>query len=113
MKICHSYFGLLLVFALTTISGCTGHYYHLEGNELELNLKRPEAEKVIFLSSLDGFLPHPTQSKNRCWVYTVPAGRTFRYFYLVDGDVFTPDCPMKEKDDFGSENCVYMPGVMK
>ena len=39
----------------------------------------------------------------------MPAGETFRYFYRVDDTPFVPDCPMKEKDDFGFENCIYDP----
>ena len=29
--------------------------------------------------------------------------------YLVDGKPFLPSCTMKERDDFGSENCIFEP----
>jgi hypothetical protein len=35
----------------------------------------------------------------------------FSYFYLVDGEVFLPECTLTESDDFGSRNCVYAPGM--
>jgi hypothetical protein len=43
------------------------------------------------------------------WQIVVPAGRELRYFYVVDDQVFTPPCRFKERDDFGTQNCIYIP----
>jgi hypothetical protein len=40
---------------------------------------------------------------------TVPKSGEFRYFYLVDGRIYHPDCQYREMDDFGSYNCLYKP----
>jgi hypothetical protein len=45
------------------------------------------------------------------WINRVPSGREFRYFYSVDGKILVPECALTEKDDFGSENCLYSPGL--
>jgi hypothetical protein len=42
---------------------------------------------------------------------SVPAGLQFSYFYLVDGEVYVPECAFSESDGFGSRNCVFVPGM--
>jgi hypothetical protein len=79
---------------------------------VNLYLEKPAAESVYFLSSLDGYMPHRA---NRVgygrWQITVPANTEFKYFYNVDGNVYLPSCQLKEYDDFGSQNCIYIPGM--
>ena len=91
-------------------AGCTVQHYEVVNQELHIYFKNKDAEKVYLLTSLDEFIPHevrPTDSGN--WEAVLPSDMEFRYFYLVDGNLFLPDCEMKEKDDFGSENCIYIP----
>lgn len=101
---------LLLLIAGVMLAGCASHDYVVKNSQLYLNLNKPEAKTAYFASSLDGFKLHRMErmSGNR-WQIVVPAGRELRYFYIVDDLVFTPPCRFKERDDFGTENCVYVP----
>ncbi len=75
-----------------------------------LYLKKPDARKVQFASSLDNFQLHDTRkTASGRWEVRVPKNAEFHYFYIVDGKNYVPDCRYKEKDDFGSKNCVYLP----
>ncbi len=77
---------------------------------LHFFLDLPHARKVEFASSLDGYQIHDIrQAPSGDWEVVVPAGEGFRYFYLVDGLAFVPDCRLRETDDFGSQNCLYQP----
>jgi len=96
---------------LCLTSGCASHYYRSHEQGLSLYLRQPGADSVLLYSSVDGFSPHVAERSGGCWVVTVPADRAFRYFYEVDGRVTIPQCRLKEKDDFGLENCVYEPGL--
>ena len=101
---------LLLITCLMVLTvGCATHYYQVRGDTLELYLDKPDARKVIFVSSLDGFKPHEAHKPDGRWVISVPSGRQFRYFYMIDGEPFLPPCQLKESDDFGSENCIFDP----
>ena len=103
----------LIVFssALALLSGCAGQYsYRITNNELHIFLKNPEAKEVYFLSSLDQFELHEAYKNSKgVWEVTIPYNQEFRYFFLVDGSIYLPACDQKENDDFGSENCVYIP----
>jgi hypothetical protein len=90
--------------------GCAASHYHLrQSDRVTLYLRAPDAEEVLFASSLDGFTPHPTQKVGGFrWAVSVSADSEFRYFYILDGSVHVPDCKFSEKDDFGSRNCIYI-----
>jgi len=96
----------LLFFAL---SACISHRYRIDGDHIILTLRYPDAENVVLFCSIDGFKPRPAKNISNNWESEVPAGESFRYFYRVDETTFVPDCLMKEKDDFGFENCIYTP----
>ena len=114
----------MVVLALI-ITGCAGpshwmkghlagpsHWVEVRSNEVLLYLSMPEADRIEFVCSLDGFQPRPARRDgNGNWVISVPPGREFRYFYLVEGAVYLPECQEKENDDFGSTNCIYAPGL--
>ncbi len=69
-----------------------------------------DAGSVNLLTSLDDFIPHRAHKINAdTWKITVPANGEFRYFYTIDGSVYLPECRLKEKDDFGTENCIFVP----
>jgi len=95
------------------LAGCASHYHRLENDSVAFFLKAPEASSVLFASSLDGFRAHPAvKADDKTWIARVPAPEgEFSYFYIVDGAVFVPECPYREYDEFGSENCVYVPGM--
>ena len=100
---------LFAMFLAALLSGCGSHSYRIDGNEMVLALRKPGAKSVVLACSLDGFSPRPARDVAGHWEVTLPAADAFTYFYWVDDVVFLPDCPMKEKDDFGSENCVFDP----
>lgn len=102
----------VIVGLLIILAGCSHHDLRTDGAIVILTLEIPNARSVQFASSLDGFEPH--QAKligGSIWEMSVPAGSTFSYFYLVDGEVYVPECRFSEPDGFGSGNCIYMPGM--
>ena len=94
------------------LGGCTTHYYSITGSKIHLYIKKPKAKSVFFASSLDGYELHRAERKdNGIWEVTVPLGDEFSYFYMADGTLLIPPCRYKEKDDFGSENCIFIPDL--
>ncbi len=88
--------------------GCAAHYYKSKKNDLYFYLKKPEAKSVYFLCSIDGYKFHKAKKVGRkTWEVKVPRQIEFRYFYIVDGKPFIPDCQYREADDFGSNNCIF------
>ncbi|MDB9823107.1 hypothetical protein OAC89_05335 [Deltaproteobacteria bacterium] len=103
---------LITLFAvLVMLSGCVSRYsYEVTNDVLHIYLSEPDAEKVYFLSSLDQFERHEAFKNSKgIWEVTLPSKEEFKYFFIVDGTVFLPTCDQKENDDFGSENCIYVP----
>ena len=73
-------------------------------------LDSPGANEVMFASSVDNFRVHETKQESRgVWVVKELTDKEFRYFYMVDGKMFVPNCRYREKDDFGAVNCIYQP----
>ena len=118
--------GLFLIMTLALIIiGCAGpsrwvegrpvgpnHWVKVRPNEVLLYLDIPKADRVEFICSLDEFQPRTARRDgNGDWVVSVPPGEEFRYFYLVDGIVYLPECQEKESDDFGSANCIFTPSL--
>jgi hypothetical protein len=104
-------FLMVISAALMVMSGCVNNYYYqIKDDKLHIFFHEPKAGKVFFLSSLDQFALHETvKNENGLWEISVPSGRSFEYFFIVDGALTIPTCDQKEKDDFGYENCIYMP----
>ena len=94
------------------LSGCASHYYKVTNKYVYIYLNEPGADEVYFLSSLDQFKRHEAMKNNKgVWEVMLPSGKEFRYFFIVDGNVYIPTCDQKESDDFGSENCVFVPEI--
>lgn len=92
------------------ISGCASHYYTIENKVVYVYLKAPQAGEVSYATSADGFQLHPITPDVGGKVYFQASAQSeFKYFYMVDGEVYLPACKYKETDDFGGENCIYMP----
>jgi hypothetical protein len=104
---------LLTLAILFVLTGCAGHhYYRVEENAVRIYLRIPDAQAVYFASSLDGFEPVKAEKNtDETWEVRVPKDVEFTYFYIVDGAVYVPMCTFKEYDDFGSENCIYIPNM--
>ena len=69
-----------------------------------------DARRVEFAYSLDDYKLSMVKKKGSdTWEISVPADREFGYFFMVDGVVFLPECEYREADDFGSENCIFVP----
>jgi len=101
-----------LCLTVLILAGCSRtHYYRLEKSELVLYLKKPAAQNVFFVSSLNNFRAVPAQKESGAWEVHLPAGVSFSYFYLVDGQPLTPACRLQESDDFGSRNCIFDPAI--
>jgi hypothetical protein len=105
-------FMMPVIVAVILLSGCANHYYEVNENHLHIYLNEPRAKEVYFLSSLDHFERHEAMKNNQgVWEVKLPSGIEFRYFFIVDEVVYIPACYHKEKDDFGSSNCVYVPEI--
>jgi hypothetical protein len=101
-----------VIAALFLLSGCAGHFHRVEGANVHFYLRAPDRATVLFASSLDGYQFHEAKRVKRgLWKVVVPAEEEFSYFYMVNGEVFLPPCKLMEKDDFGSENCIYSPDM--
>ena len=93
-------------------AGCATHYYQMNADRVNLYLRMPEAKIVYVSTSLDEFALYRTKKlASGIWEVAVPATREFTYFYKVDGNFYLPDCKLREKDDFGDENCIFTPDM--
>ena len=102
----------VLLLVLVLLIGCARHFYTVKEGTVQLYLRTSEAGTVYFASSLDGYELHElTRNEEGMWKTVVLAQQEFRYFYIVDGQIFVPTCRLRERDDFGSENCVYCPDL--
>jgi len=103
---------ILVLASILILSGCSTHYYRVKDDVVYIHLKMPEAKTVYFASSLDGYRLHRIEKANdKSWIHKVSSSAEFKYFYVVDGKVFLPQCMLSEADDFGSNNCIYEPGM--
>ncbi|UCF83074.1 MAG: hypothetical protein JSV50_18120 [Desulfobacteraceae bacterium] len=101
---------LLIVALLSLFTGCTDHYYRVKQDTVHIYIKKPDAKVMYFASSLDGYRLHKAkQIDNHTWEVTAPAYVEFKYFCIADEVLYVPSCRFKECDDFGAENCVYIP----
>ncbi|MCK4503281.1 MAG: hypothetical protein KAU22_09605 [Desulfuromonadales bacterium] len=105
----NKYFVLLILLALY-LGGCAPkHFVAKDSDLLTFFLQNGEAKRVQFASSYDRYLLHDaTQNSSGVWQIEVPASLELKYFYIVDGSMYVPECRLKERDDFGSENCLYI-----
>ncbi len=98
------------VFIILGISGHAAHYYSVEYDTVIFYLNLPGAENVYFAHSLDDYIPHRVKAgKDGRREFGMTANSEFSYFYIVDGTVYLPECQFRETDDFGSENCIFVP----
>lgn len=103
----------LLVLSILTLTACAPvHYTRVQGNLVSLYLTREDAVEVLLFSSANGYRPLlASKIENDTWAVSVDYQDEFEYFYKVDGKVVVPDCELKVNDDFGSQNCVFLPGL--
>jgi len=93
-------------------AGCATHYYKMNADRVNLYLRMPEAKVVYVSTSMDEFALYRTKKlESGIWEVAVPATREFSYFYKVDGVIYLPDCKLREQDDFGDENCIFIPDM--
>jgi 1,4-alpha-glucan branching enzyme len=97
---------LLLLTGL--LPGCASHYLVNDSGELRFYLKAPQAKRVELLASFNGYIPIPAKRvQGGAWRVTIPEADAFTYFYRIDDRISIPECPLREKDDFGQSNCVF------
>ncbi len=102
----------ILILQLTVVALClagcaAAHYHERQSGRVTFYLRAPEARGVAFASSLDDYQIHRAeQVSGSRWAVTVATNSEFRYFYIVDGRVYLPECELYEKDDFGGENSI-------
>ena len=103
---------ILMLFTLGMMVGCAAPYQKMIGDQVVLHLKDATGQTAFFASSLDGFQRHPlTRNSKNSWRITLPADQEFTYFFILDHRPVIPECPYKEKDDFGFENCIFTPNL--
>ena len=106
--------GVMIAFLsllLLALAGCSHHHYSgLSGDEVKLFLEFPAAETVLFASSADDFQVRPAhRDRGGRWLVEGLKNEEFAYFYVVDGELFVPECRYSQQDDFGTTNCIYQP----
>jgi hypothetical protein len=100
----------MIVVTLCLVGCAATHYHERQLDHVTFYLRAPGAKNVEFVSSLDAYNPHrANRLKGTHWAVTVTPDSEFRYFYIVDGSVYLPECDLYEKDDFGFRNCVFVP----
>jgi len=101
---------ILTVLALFAAIGCTAHYQVIDNGHVEMYLTAPQAKSVVLVISGDQFEEvQALRDDSGRWKVTLNRLNEFKYFYLVDGRAYLPDCPFRENDDFGSNNCIFSP----
>ena len=96
--------------AVFVAGGCTAHYHIIYNGNVEMYLSVPQAQSVVLVVSSDPFQQvQALREDSGMWKVTLNRPSEFKYFYLVDGKAYLPDCRLREKDDFGSNNCVFSP----
>lgn len=94
------------------LCGCSLHYHDVKDDQVHFYLKNSPTGVVYFANSSDGFKLHrAVKIDHATWEVTAPAFREFSYFYIIDNKIFLPDCRFKEIDDYGYENCIYIPDM--
>ena len=93
-------------------AACSNQYFRVENEQTYLFLKARHAQSVMFASSLDHFQWRSADKiDEQTWRISIPVNIPQTYLYLVDGQLFLPECRYQEQDDFGSRNCLYIPGM--
>lgn len=103
---------IAVLMAACAVTGCEAHSVtrRAEGG-LDIRLRVPQAHSVVLVVSGDERFERLPAAPDRlgAWVVSLNRAEEFRYFYLVDGKPFLPKCGLREKDDFGAENCIFSP----
>jgi hypothetical protein len=98
--------------AVSVTWGCAAHYHVINSGHVEMYLSAPQAQSVVLVVSSDPFQQvQALREDSGMWRATLNRLSEFKYFYLVDGKTYLPDCRLREKDDFGSNNCVFSPSA--
>ena len=96
--------------AVFVAGGCTAHYHKINNGNVEMFLTAPQAQSVVLVISGDTFQQvQALRDDSGMWKVTLSRLNEFKYFYLVDGKAYLPDCRLRENDDFESNNCVFSP----
>jgi hypothetical protein len=96
--------------AVFVAGGCTAHYHIINNGHVEMFLTAPQAQSVVLVISGDTFQQvQALRDDSGMWKVTLSRLNEFKYFYLVDGKAYLPDCRLRENDDFESNNCVFSP----
>jgi hypothetical protein len=96
--------------AVFVAGGCATHYHVINSGHVEMFLKAPQAQSVVLVVSSDPFQQvQALRGDSGMWKVTLNRLSEFKYFYLMDGKPYQPDCRMRENDDFGSNNCIFSP----
>jgi hypothetical protein len=99
-----------LLATVIAAGGCSAHYHTVRNGRVEVYLQAPQAQSVSLVLSGDTFETVPAvRTRLGTWKATLNRVNEFKYFYLVDGNVYLPDCPLRERDDFGADNCILSP----
>jgi len=99
-----------VVAAVFMAGGGAVHYHVINDGHVEMYLKAPQAQSVVLVVAGDTFQQvQALRDVSGMWKVTLHGLHEFKYFYLLDGKSYLPDCPLRDNDDFGSNNCVFSP----
>jgi|GEM_PF-990821 len=107
---CQTVWLWLILGLQVSAAGCSSPALRLVPHQtgVDISVHLPDAAQVLFASSRDGYQWHDARERGGGqWRVTVPGRGEFRYFFMVDGALHIPACPLREYDDFGMENCIY------
>jgi hypothetical protein len=96
--------------AILVTEGCAAHFHVINNGHVEMYLRAPQAQSVVLVISSGPFQRVQAQlGDSGVWKATLNRQSEFKYFFLVDGKAYIPDCRLREDDDFGSSNCIFIP----
>lgn len=102
-----------LPFLIFLMAACAKeHSVQINDDTLSFYYRDGTAKEILFAGSHDHFNTHPAiKGSDSIWQMTVPLKKEITYFYIVDGVVTVPNCQNTVLDDYGSKNCLYVPGM--
>ena len=93
--------------AVLALTACADVRMNRSQNGLDAAFRVKDAGSIALCPSFNGYEPLPAVQDSNTWKLSLPPVKEFRYFLMKDGEIYLPDCPMKEYDDFGGQLCVY------
>ncbi|MGE4317524.1 MAG: hypothetical protein AB7E96_01360 [Deferribacterales bacterium] len=89
------------------LSACASVSINRSGDSDIASFAVKDAGQLSLFSSVNGYAEIKGVRDGGRWRFMMPHAKSYRYFLKKDGEIYLPECPMKESDGFGGKLCVY------